>query len=165
VVLLQRVGRGRHPEHQRNLLHELQHSVLAGVASGRKICPLYPVKLLHYNVVNGLLLGCEGQWHLMDAADLLAGNLRECAGDDRLSKNIVQLVCVVDVLGPLTDSEYRGLLGQVAGGEQRVPSFVSWNGTSVISVAVTVHILTVLIVGVNLSAPCNHVNGIVVEQF
>ena len=165
VVLLQGVGRGRNPEHQRDLLHQPQHGVLAGVAGGGEVFPLYPAKLLHYDVVDSLLFRSEGERHLMDTANFLARDLLKGAGDDRLTQNVVQFIGVIDVLGPLTDTEYRGLLRQVAGGEQGVAALVGGNGTAVIRIVVAVHILVVLVVGVDLSAPCNHVDGIVVEQF
>ena len=53
----------------------------------------------------------------------------------------------------------------MAGREQGVPALIGGNGMAIVTVIVAAHILTVLIVGVNLPAPCNHVNGIVVEQF
>lgn len=112
VVFVQRVGRSRHPEHQRDLLHQAEHGVLAGVAGGCKIFPLHPVKFLHHNVINGLFFWGKGKGHLMDAADLLARDLLKGAGDDRLSQDLIQLIGIVDVLGSLTDTEYCSFSGR-----------------------------------------------------
>lgn len=101
----------------------------------------------------------------MNAPDFFAGDLLEGAGDDRLCQNIIEHVSVVDILGSLTDTEHRGLFRQMTGREQSVAALICWDRVPIQLVFVAVHIVGILVVGVHRSAPANHVDRIVIEQF
>ena len=164
-VLAQRVRRGADAEHQRDLLHQLEHGVLPMVPRGNEILPLELVKFLYHGLIHLKLFIGERERHLMDAPNVLAADLFKRPRDNSLAKDLVENVGVVDVLRALADAEHGRLLGQVAAGKQPVARLIRRDRLSVVRVRTAPHRVVVPVVVVDHPAPRRHVDRVVVEQF
>ena len=138
-VLSQGVRRGADPEQECDLLHQFQPSVLSRIAGRGKIVPPDLLKLFHHLLVHGPLLWSKGNRNLLDTADFLTCDFLKSPGNDCLCQNVIQNISIVDVLGALSNSKYRGFFRQMTGGEQRVSWLVGRNWLAIVGIAVMRH--------------------------
>ena len=101
----------------------------------------------------------------MKTSDLFPGDLLKGTGNHCFTQNIIQFIGIVNILGPLAYAEYRWLLRQMAGGEQRIPTLVGRDGAAIPAVAFAVNIIGFFVIRVYRFTPADHIDGIAIEQF
>ena len=101
----------------------------------------------------------------MDTPDFLASNLFKRACNACFSQEFIEFIGIIDVLRSLCHTENRRLLRQMAGRKQGVTGFIGGDGTAIVRIVLAVYAVILPVTIVGCPAPCNHVDGVVVEQF